>query len=247
MFVFVFVFVLVFVAEEEGAEEEGKEAMVCSVGRSVALGPEKKCAPNAYRTMDGYTCLFVFVCALALGVCLKMYLESDAYQLKCILSDVDGETYCVRERAQMERAADLLANITTRCKKLVAYCQRTFPEDERVQRLVAKFNPNRISETLPTSEHTAYSENKGEKLAFCVNRQREGTRLIDPNTLMFVAIHELAHIMTVSEGHKQEFWQNFKFLLEQAKAAQVYRPEDYKQRPREYCGMTITDNPYYDM
>ena len=78
------------------------------------------------------------------------------------------------------------------------------PEDERVQRLVQKFNPTKISETLPTSEFTAYSENKGEKLAFCLNKEKEGTQLIDLNTLTFVAIHELAHIMTESEGHKQE-------------------------------------------
>ena len=38
-----------------------------------------------------------------------------------------------------------------------------YPENEDVQRLVQKFNPTKISETLPTSEYTAYSENKGEK------------------------------------------------------------------------------------
>jgi molybdopterin synthase catalytic subunit len=113
--------------------------------------------------------------------------------------------------------------------------------------MVQKFNPTKISETLPTSEYTAYSENKGEKLAFCLNKQKNGTRLIDINTLTFVAIHELAHIMTVSEGHKQEFWQNFKFLLENAKAANIYKPEDYKKTPKNYCGMKINDNPYYDL
>ena len=62
-----------------------------------------------------------------------------------------------------------------------------------------------------------------------------------------ILIHELAHIMTTSEGHKQEFWQNFKFLLEQAKAANIYEPVDYKKNPELYCGMDISDNPYYDL
>jgi hypothetical protein len=53
--------------------------------------------------------------------------------------------------------------------------------------------------------------------------------------------------MTVSIGHKQEFWQNFKFLLENAKQAGIYDPIDYKKNPQEYCGMTINDNPYYDL
>ena len=41
-------------------------------------------------------------------------------------------------------------------------------------------------------------------------------------------------------------WDNFKFLLVQAKAAGLYNPVDYKNKPGEYCGMPITDNPYYD-
>jgi hypothetical protein len=177
---------------------------------------------------------------------LKVYSESDAYNLKCIISDVDGEKYCVRERAKMEIAADLLATVTQKCKDLVAYCGKHHPDDEKVQRLVQKFNPTKISETLPTSEYTAYSENKGEKIAFCLDKKKNGPELIDVNTLTFVAIHELAHVMTTSEGHKQEFWQNFKFLLEQAKAANIYIPIDYKKNPEPYCGMDITDNPYYD-
>jgi hypothetical protein len=121
------------------------------------------------------------------------------------------------------------------------------PEDPRVKRLVEGFNPKKISETLPTSELTAYSENKGEKLAFCLNTTKNGNKLIDVNTLTFVALHELSHIMTESIGHKQDFWQNFKFLLTNAKDAKIYQPVDYKKNPKQYCGMTINDNPYYDL
>jgi len=196
--------------------------------------------------MDKHSLLIYIVIIGVVLVCLKIYSESDAYNLKCILSDVDGKRYCVRERTKMQLAADLLATATERCKELVAYCAKKYPNDESVQRLVQKFNPTKISETLPTSEYTAYSENKGEKLAFCLNKKKQGPELIDINTLTFVAIHELAHIMTKSEGHKQEFWKNFKFLLENAIAAKLYQPVDYKKDPQPYCGMTITDNPYYD-
>lgn len=191
--------------------------------------------------------LLYVIIIFVLLVCLKIYSESDAYNLKCIISDVDGERYCVRERSKMELAANLLAEVTQKMKDLVVYCGKKFPDDEKVQRLVQKFNPTKVSETLPTSEYTAYSENKGEKLAFCLNKEKDGTKLIDINTLTFVAIHELSHIMTLSEGHKQEFWQNFKFLLEQAKNANIYNPVDYKKNPEPYCGMDITDNPYYDL
>ena len=191
--------------------------------------------------------LLYIIVGFILLICLRIYYESDAFQLKCIISSVDGNKYCVREREKLELAADLLAKVTQKCKLLVIYMKEKYPKDPKVKRLVDGFNPKKISETLPTSELTAYSENKGEKIAFCLNKTKEGNRLIDLNTLTFVALHELSHIMTVSIGHKQEFWKNFKFLLENAKEAHLYKPEDYKEHPKEYCGMKITDNPYYDL
>jgi len=196
--------------------------------------------------LDKHSIMLYFLIGFVLIVGLKIYSESDAYNLKCIISDVNGERYCVRERSKLQLAADLLANVTENCRQLVAYCAKKHPDNEDVQRLVQKFNPTTISETLPTSEHTAYSENKGEKIAFCLNKKKEGTKLIDLNTLTFVAIHELSHVMTKTEGHNRDFWENFKFLLINAKEANIYNPVDYKNSPQPYCGMTITDNPYYD-
>ena len=180
-------------------------------------------------------------------ICLYIYFDSDTFQLKCIVSTVDGNKYCVRERANIAKAADLLARVTEKCKMLVKYVGDKHPDNEDVARLVKNYNPKKVMETLPTSEYTAYSENKGEKLAFCLNRKKnENDNLIDEHTLMFVSIHELSHIMTKSVGHKSDFWANFKFLLENAKEAGIHEPEDYKKNPQQYCGMKIHDNPFYD-
>lgn len=184
---------------------------------------------------------------LILVICGYIYFSSTDFQLKCIVSTVDGNKYCVRERAKLQDAADMLAKITVKCKDLVEYMQNKHPEKDNVKRLVAGYNPKKVMETLPTSEYTAYSENKGEKIAFCLNRTRKGEdNMIDEHTLMFVAIHELSHVATKSIGHKNEFWDNFKFLLENAKDAGIHIPQDYKSEPTEYCGMNIQDNPFYD-
>jgi len=183
---------------------------------------------------------------LVMVLSYKIYKESDMFQLKCIVSDVDGNKYCVRERNKLELAADLLAQACERCKQLVRYVGEKHPTNVDVKRLVENFNPKTIQETLPTSSLTAYSENKGEKIAFCLNTTKEGNKLIDLDTLTFVAFHELTHVMTESVGHKPEFWANFKFLLQNAKEAGIYQPVDYKKKPQQYCGMTIKDNPYYD-
>jgi hypothetical protein len=197
--------------------------------------------------MEKHGIFFYIFVGFVLLLCLRIYYDSDMFNLKCIISSKDGNRYCVRERQKLELAANLLAEVTAKCNALVQYMKEKHPNDPRVKRLVEGFNPQKISETLPTSELTAYSENKGEKIAFCLNTTKNGDKLIDINTLTFVALHELSHILTESIGHKQEFWNNFKFVLVNAKAAGIYDPVDYKKKPQEYCGMTINDNPYYDL
>jgi len=184
---------------------------------------------------------------LLLYICLKIYQDSDMFNLKCIISNVDGKQYCVRERNKLELAADRLAVVNEKMGKLVEHCFKNYPTRENIKRLKEGYNPKKIMETLPTSEYTAYSQNKGEKMAFCLNTEKEGNQLIDPNTLMFVALHELSHIATKSIGHKDEFWQNFKFLLGEASKIGIYEQVDYKKKPARYCGTNISDNPYYDL
>jgi len=186
--------------------------------------------------------IFIFIIAY------KIYIDSDSFSLKCIISKVNGNTYCVRDRAKLELAADRLATINNRMNILVTHLAEKYPERDNVIRLVKGYNPQKIYETLPTSEFTAYSENKGEKLAFCLDTEKNSQgKLIDINTLMYVALHELSHIASFSIGHENdEFWENFKFLITESKELNIYNPVDYKNEPARYCGMDITDNPYYD-
>jgi len=195
------------------------------------------------------TILFYVMFGIALFICLKIYQDNkDTFSLKCIISSKDGNRYCVRDREQVNKAVDLLAEVSIRCKTLVQKMKEKYPDDERIKRMCSNFNPKKIMETLPTSELTAYSENKGEKIAFCLNKTRnDDENLIDADTLTFVALHELSHTMTKSIGHKQEFWENFKFILINAKEFGIYQPKNYKKENREYCGMIIKDNPYYDL
>lgn len=197
--------------------------------------------------MSKHNIFFYIFLAFVLFLCLIIYYQSDAFDLKCIIASSDGNRYCVREREKMELAANLLADATQKMKDVVSYLKEKQSNDPRTKRLVEGFNPSKINETLPTSELTAYSENKGQKLAFCLNQTKNGSKLIDINTLTFVALHELSHIATESVGHNQDFWQNFKWILQNAKEAGIYSPIDFKKYPQEYCGMTINDNPYYDL
>lgn len=187
--------------------------------------------------------------ALIICLCLMgfiIYVNSDFFNLKCIIATKDGKTYCVRDTPNFKKSANLLATVSQKMSKLVKYTYSKYPNQEDIQRLYKNFNPDKIMETLPTSEYTAYSENKGSKIAFCLRKHKEKYQLIDINTLTFVAIHELSHLMTKSIGHETEFWNNFKFLLKCSVEIGIYTPIDYSNEPKSYCGMEIDDNPYYD-
>lgn len=190
---------------------------------------------------------YVFLCFILL-IMIKCYYDSDYFQLKCIVSDVNGKKYCVRERSKIQQASDLLANTTQKMQSLVTHLEKNHAQRPEVQRLIKNFNPDKIKEILPTSEYTAYSENKGEKIAFCLSSKdkKDLNQLIEPNTLMFVAIHEMSHLASKTIGHNDEFWTNFKFLLTEAVSIQIYTPIDYKKDNKEYCGMQIKDNPFFD-
>lgn len=184
---------------------------------------------------------------MTIFISIKIYYDSDFFQLTCIVSDVDGKKYCVRERKNLKKASNLLANTTQNMSRLVKHLYSSYPEKSNVALLYKNYNPRKIKEILPTSEYTAYSENKGEKIAFCLGEDKEDVdNLIDQNTLMFVALHELSHLATKSIGHTQEFWDNFKFLLQESEKIGIYKPVDYKKNKKNYCGMNIKDNPYFD-
>ena len=126
----------------------------------------------------------ILICFVIL-LCMKMYHDSEMFQLRCVISGVDGNEYCVRDRAKVNEAADLLAQTTNKCSKVVQLMQQKKPNHPITKRLVEGYNPQSMRETLPTSSHTAYSENKGEKMAFCLTKRKNGNpnNLIDKNTL----------------------------------------------------------------
>ena len=193
---------------------------------------------------DIFGILFIFA---ILSICVYVYFQTDDFDLKCIVSDVNGKRVCVRDRQKINEAADLLATVSNKMKLLVDYLHYKYPHQENVQQLVANFDADKIKETLPNSTHTAYTENK-KNMSFCLNvkKNRVDENMIDEHTLMFVAIHEMAHVCSKSIGHKTEFWENFKFLLTEAKAAGIHEPVNYKKTPKKYCSTLITDNPYFE-
>uniref|UniRef100_A0A6C0EI97 WLM domain-containing protein n=1 Tax=viral metagenome TaxID=1070528 RepID=A0A6C0EI97_9ZZZZ len=176
-------------------------------------------------------------------ISLYIYYESKYSDLEYVKSTIDNEMYLVRNRPDKQKASNILAKIKKKLTELVKTLEITEGNKEKVQRLIQKYNPRRISESFSGSNTTSYSINKGEKIVFCIRTKDSDEKLIKFNTIMFVAIHELAHVMTLSIGHTDEFWDNMKYLLKHAIKHGIYKKQDFRKKPEKYCGTTITDSP----
>ena len=168
-------------------------------------------------------------------------------QLKCV-ENTSTKMYCVRDREEKRffEAVELLDLINKKILKLISELEKKKSKDPRELKLVEKYNPSLLKEILPTSDHIAYVKDKGDDYSLCLQLEKHESKFIDINTLTFVALHEISHIATTSIGHTQEFHDNFKFILENAVKARIYRPVDYRLHPVRYCGMIITQNPYFE-
>ena len=169
--------------------------------------------------------------------------EEYTNEVTSVRSTIDNNEYLVRNRDDKVEAANILAQIRKNLEKIIESMKNKYPNDVSVLRMNKNFRPDNLSESGKSNQYTSYSVNKGEKIVFCIRQKDENETFVDMNTIMFVSIHELAHVMSKSVGHTEEFWKNFKLLLEESISLGVYKKENYSNNPKAYCGITVTDSP----
>lgn len=190
--------------------------------------------------MDYTNLVILFVLFLLIYVLFRQFYNADR---EYVISKYNNKQYLVRSMENKNEAAILLSKVGEKLQSLVVKLVNKYPKDSRIKTLSKRFNQYAMSETPGYSTYTSYSVNKGERMVFCIRSRTNPLEFIDMNTLLFVALHELAHVMTLSVGHNDEFWTNFRFLLAHAIHWKIYSPQNFKDNPKRYCGMTITDTP----
>jgi len=182
---------------------------------------------------------------VALGLLGYTHLEHLNNEVIYVKSTIDNNEYLVRNLKDKNEAANILAMLKKKLEKICEIMKEKYPNDKSVIRMNEKFNSDNITESGKNNQYTSYSVNKGEKIVFCIRQKDEDESFVDENTITFVAIHELAHIMTKSVGHTKEFWNNFEKLLKEAVNNKLYQKENYSENPKEYCGIKVSDSPLY--
>jgi len=186
-------------------------------------------------------------------IIIGVYFVHDYYTnegLILVKSDIDNQEYKVQANIETlddandaKAAANLMAEVRQRLEKLQSHLNKVWGgNDERVQMLNKNFRPDRFQEgrnDIPGV--TSYSVNKGEKIVLCT--RNKNNKLVDINTIMYVSLHECAHLINKTVGHDTSFWVRFRELLEEAINIGIYVKQDFAENPVEYCNMTINSSP----
>ena len=165
-------------------------------------------------------------------------------------NSISGEPFLVRNLDDKDRAANMLLNIKNNLKKLIDTCNLNLDNKNDKELIFLKpylnninnkFNFINFRESTNNSKFTSYSINKGEEIVFCL-RSKINNHLHDINEMMYVAIHEIAHVGCPEIGHTPLFMKINKYLLSKAISYNIYNYKDYNNNPEEYCGIKLSNN-----
>ena len=161
--------------------------------------------------------------------------------------NIENFEYWVRDLPDKDEAGKILYELRKLLMELLLYIENNENEDieeeeltylQYIPRMKEKLKHVKIKETPEGSSQTSYSVNKGETLVFCI-RSKQDNSLHSKNELLYVAIHELAHIGCPEIGHTKLFMNLNLFLLKQAVKFNIYKYKNYDNEAVEYCGISL--------
>lgn len=194
--------------------------------------------------------LYIYL-AITLILCYFLInISIENFDLVMVESQLNSNKYKVQDRFDKKIAADKMAEINKTIRSIQKVLLHSHPNDNRVIRMNKRLNNTKLQETINKPDESSYTINKGEIMSFCLrnkdHEKRETDEFHNHNVLVFVLIHELAHVMSIKEGHGTEFMDNFRFILRESVKNNIYYPVDYSKMPMNYCGVDVTHNPYYN-
>lgn len=182
------------------------------------------------------------ICMLVIFIYIFLTMNSNKFVL---IEASNGQKVRVNDEIDQQGSANLLAEIIVRIYKLRNYLKNNkdkYPNQiDCIELLEKNLNEDRtqIYENSTSSDYTSYSVNKGEEIVFCL-RSKKTNKLHDINLMMYVAIHEMAHIGCFEIGHTKLFKEIFAFYLKIAIELDIYKYDNYDENPVEYCGMILS-------
>jgi len=187
-----------------------------------------------------------FIIIVVLLVILIFLLGFRKGTLKYVMSDIDDEYYLVRDLEDKQKAANMLARLKKNIHNLRNHLVQnisSYPEmADYIRQLDRKLKYTEYHESEEDSVYTSYSVNKGEQIVFCLRSKENRDKLHKLNLVMYVTLHEMAHVACPEYGHTPLFKKIFAFLTQVAIDEGLYKKIPFDDNPKEYCGLTISDS-----
>lgn len=190
---------------------------------------------------------FLFQIILIILLILLIYYfyklsKSEAIYVK---SDLDDKEYLVQNLEDKEEATYMLSIIYKRILMLRDHFLNNMDNYQEYKQYLKQFceriNNLVLQENAPDGRYTSYTVNKGDEIALCLRSRKTG-KLHDLNLIMYVVLHELAHVACPEIDHTELFKKIFIFFLKIAISLKIYKKVNYQLDPHEYCGLTINEN-----
>jgi hypothetical protein len=114
-----------------------------------------------------------------------------------------------------------------------------------IEMLKYNYKPSILSEAAVDKRYTTYTVDK-QDMHVCLRTRDQQEKLYDVNLLMYVVLHELAHLCNYDrdknpiQGHGKEFKDIFKFLVKESIDIGIYEYTNYAETPVEYCNIVIS-------
>ncbi|AHJ40046.2 putative metallopeptidase WLM domain protein [Acanthamoeba polyphaga mimivirus] len=168
--------------------------------------------------------------------------KSEASYVK---SDITNKSYLVQNLPNKEEAAHILGIIDKRISILDDYLRENINKFTEYKPYIEQFN-NRIKkltlyENAPDGKYTSFTVDKGKEIALCLRSRKTG-QIHDINLVMYVTLHELAHVACPETDHTELFKKIFIFLIKISIDLNIYKHIDYEADPAEYCGLVIDED-----
>jgi hypothetical protein len=209
------------------------------------------------------------ICIAILLVIILIFLYTTPKRVNVTVDNRDWSV--VESYDNHTKAAEVLSRVNARMMELLRFLKHKYHIDETdeqieeegathanriasdhaytiIETLLTNYNPDVFYENDPSlSSDTSYTMNKGDAMYICLRDKKDPNLLVDEETVLFVMLHECAHIANYNGwGHKEDFWTTFKYLLHEAELAGIYVARNYSTDPVHYCGLDITYNPLLD-
>jgi hypothetical protein len=187
-----------------------------------------------------------FLLIIMFFVIIIVFYSFNNNEVTYVKSDIDNKEYLVRDLKDKQTAANMLARIKLNIDKLVIHLESVKEENKDFEQFINQLSRRIknvvINESTPDSAYTSYSVNKGEQLVFCLRSKSYVDKMHSLNLIMYVCLHELAHVGNPEYGHGEQFQKIFAFFTNEAIKIGMYKKIDFNSKSEEYCGMDITDS-----